>query len=78
MRLHVGLAAVLLCARLCQPITWPKLAGLHPFVPQEQAKGYLRMLQVSPTSKLQRPCPAWLRLLHCASPAPGPAWAAVS
>ena len=30
------------------PITWPELAGLHPFVPQEQAKGYLRMFQVSP------------------------------
>ena len=28
------------------PITWPELAALHPFVPQEQASGYLQMFQV--------------------------------
>ena len=28
------------------PITWPELAALHPFVPQEQAAGYLHMFQV--------------------------------
>ena len=31
------------------PITWPELAALHPFVPPEQASGYLQMFQVSPS-----------------------------
>jgi len=26
------------------PITWPKLANMHPFVPVDQAKGYQKML----------------------------------
>ena len=30
------------------PITWPELAALHPFVPMEQASGYLQMFQVTP------------------------------
>ena len=30
------------------PITWPELAALHPFVPLEQANGYLQMFQVRP------------------------------
>ncbi len=26
------------------PVTWPKIAGLHPFVPADQAKGFRKML----------------------------------
>ena len=26
------------------PITWPKFAAIHPFVPPEQAAGYAKML----------------------------------
>src|SRR5690606_38996198 len=26
------------------PITWPELAGLHPFVPLEQAQGYRELI----------------------------------
>ena len=28
------------------PITWPELAGLHPFVPLDQAQGYQEMFNV--------------------------------
>ena len=28
------------------PITWPKWAGLHPFVPVNQAQGYQKMLEI--------------------------------
>jgi glycine dehydrogenase len=27
------------------PITWPEFANMHPFVPLDQAKGYLEMIQ---------------------------------
>ncbi len=27
------------------PLTWPEFANIHPFVPAEQAKGYLQMLK---------------------------------
>ncbi len=27
-------------------ITWPEFAGLHPFVPQDQAAGYIEMFEV--------------------------------
>lgn len=28
------------------PVTWPELANLHPFVPADQAEGYLQMFKV--------------------------------
>src|SRR5579875_1991223 len=28
-----------------EPVTWPELAGLHPFVPAEQAGGYLELIE---------------------------------
>lgn len=28
-----------------QPITWPEFANIHPFVPVEQAAGYLEMMK---------------------------------
>lgn len=28
------------------PVTWPELAGLHPFVPADQAQGYAEMFEV--------------------------------
>lgn len=28
-----------------EPVTWPEFAGLHPFVPLDQAEGYLRMIR---------------------------------
>ncbi len=27
-----------------EPITWPEFAGLHPFVPEDQARGYQRII----------------------------------
>ena len=27
------------------PVTWPEFAHLHPFVPIEQARGYLELFQ---------------------------------
>jgi hypothetical protein len=27
------------------PITWPELAGLHPYVPVDQAQGYAEMFR---------------------------------
>ena len=29
------------------PISWPELAGLHPFAPLDQAQGYQEMFNVS-------------------------------
>lgn len=29
------------------PITWPELAGLHPFAPLDQAQGYAEMFKAS-------------------------------
>ncbi len=29
-------------------ITWPEFASLHPFVPLDQAAGYLEMFEVAP------------------------------
>lgn len=29
-------------------ITWPEFASLHPFVPQDQAAGYIEMFEVVP------------------------------
>jgi glycine dehydrogenase len=28
------------------PLTWPEFSGVHPFVPVDQAKGYLKIIQV--------------------------------
>ena len=28
------------------PVSWPELANLHPFVPADQAEGYMEMFQV--------------------------------
>ncbi len=32
-------------AAAMMPITWPQFAGLHPFVPLDQAQGYLTLIQ---------------------------------
>lgn len=34
------------------PITWPELAGLHPFAPLDQAQGYQEMFNVRPSRTL--------------------------
>ena len=28
-----------------EPITWPEFAGLHPFAPEDQARGYLELIE---------------------------------
>jgi len=28
-----------------EPISWPRFANIHPFVPREQARGYMRMIR---------------------------------
>lgn len=33
------------------PITWPELANIHPFAPQDQVQGYLEMFEVRPRGR---------------------------
>jgi glycine dehydrogenase len=41
------------------PVSWPELANLHPFVPLNQAEGYMEMFQV---------CTPFLSLPLCTPP----------
>ena len=42
----VSAAFLLLPAAEMIPITWPELANIHPFAPQDQVQGYNEMFEV--------------------------------
>lgn len=57
------------------PITWPELANIHPFAPQDQVQGYQEMFKVRRRGASHCPLPAGHAVspLLCGHPAHEPA-----